>query len=73
MRAPETETEKNLLHPKPFLIRIYYCCCGILFSKEKPFCRTTMSYEYYEHDEEEEELEEDIFDDTSMFRVGWSI
>ena len=28
-----------------------------------------MSYEYYEHDEEEEELEQDIFDDTSMFRV----
>ena len=44
-----------------------------MFSKEKPFCRTSMSYEYYEHDEEEEELEEDIFDDTSMFRVGWLI
>ena len=44
-----------------------------LFSKEKLFCRTSMSYEYYEHDEEEEELEEDIFDDTSMFRVGWLI
>ena len=29
-----------------------------------------MSYEYYEHDEEEEEVEQDIFDDTSMFRVS---
>ena len=29
-----------------------------------------MSYEYYEHDEDEEDLEQDIFDDTSMFRVG---
>ena len=40
-------------------------------SLKTTFFRLRMSYEYYEHEEEDEEVEEqDIFDDTSMFRVG---
>ena len=43
----------------------------ILSVLKQLFFRLRMSYEYYEHEEEEEEVEEqDIFDDTSMFRVG---
>ena len=64
---------KSFCGQKPFLIRMS-CINGTsdnCSQKRNRFCRKRMSYEYYEHDEDEEELEQDIFDDTSMFRVGF--